>query len=340
MGFISKLRYLLNGPKNTVTKTNTSVKTSTTCHEQNVMLNKNWLTLTQPNFFGQAHVSPNKRWIVGCSDSGCAGRGGYRESGNGRVVLVDHQSDKTLHELTSFSRPVDAAASDTGNYIVHDSGFGSVLQADIVAIGTDGNEQYRRHYTANVFNIGLSRCGRYACVQTANASSEDGNRLEVIDLDLGCTVFSIRPATGWADTYSFDVDAVGNLKAIGVEHKGLGRFYYSSTGELQDIQAFKTAQLSKGDYSTKLMAARDLLKSTPTLDSANKALNAADIALAEGAKDRPDWSAVAHRVRGESYELLGQLPEALKAFEEALALNPKVGVQKRVAKIRKKLGAN
>ncbi|MGJ0579830.1 tetratricopeptide repeat protein [Xenorhabdus bovienii] len=136
------------------------------------------------------------------------------------------------------------------------------------------------------------------------------------------------------------MDATGSLKAISVEHEGLGRFYYSATGEFQNIEVFQTAQLSKGDYSTKIIAARDLLKNTPTLDSASKALNAADAALAEGAKDRPDRSTLAHRVRGESYELLRQLPEALKAFEQALDLNPRVGVQKRVGTIRKKLGAN
>ncbi|MGJ0579828.1 hypothetical protein ACR71G_17575 [Xenorhabdus bovienii] len=84
-------------------------------------LNKNWLTLTQPNFFGQAHLSPNKRWIVGCNDSDSVGRGGYRENGYGRVILVDRQSDKVLHELTRFARPVDAAVSDTGDYIVQAS---------------------------------------------------------------------------------------------------------------------------------------------------------------------------------------------------------------------------
>ena len=52
----------------------------------------------------------------------------------------------------------------------------------------------------------------------------DGNLLEILDLDRGCAVFSVQPATGWADRYSFDVDAEGRLKAIGVEHKDLGHF--------------------------------------------------------------------------------------------------------------------
>ncbi|WP_338639911.1 hypothetical protein [Burkholderia pyrrocinia] len=245
-----------------------------------------------------------------------------------------------MHELKCFARPTDAAISNVGTYIVLDSGFGSALQGDVVAIDLDGYERYRRHYTANVFNVGLSNCGRYAAVQTANASNDDGNLLEVLDLDHGRAVFSVRPSTRWADKYSFDVDAEGCLKAMGVVHRKLGTFRYCATGEFQDAKAYQTAQLTKGDYSMKLMAARDLLKNGATLDNARQALRAADAALEEGAKDRSDWGAIAHRVRGESYELLGQLPEALDAFDHALSLDSKVGVQKRAAVLRKRLGAS
>lgn len=339
MGFISKLLGLLSGPPKPALRPAASGHTRATHRARNADLRDDWLTLTEPRFFGRGHRSPNKRWIVGCNDSDGAGRGGHREGGNGRVILVDHQSDKVMHELMCFSRPMDAAVSDTGRYVVQDAGFGSALSGDVVAIDPDGHERYRRRYRANVFNIGLSRCGRYAAVQTANAPDDDGNLLEVLDLDRGCALFSVHPATGWADQYSFEVDAGGRLTAIGVEHKGLGRFSYSAAGEFQDTQAFQAARLDKGDYSTKLMAARDSLKTDATPDDAQKALNTADAALAAGAKDRPDWGAVAHRVRGESYELLGQFPEALEAFELALSLNPKIGVQKRAAALRKKLGA-
>ncbi|WP_398496224.1 tetratricopeptide repeat protein [Variovorax sp.] len=339
MGFISKLLGLLSGSTKAVPRTATPAQTRATRRARNANLRDDWLTLIQPDFFGRAHRSPNKRWVVGCNDSDGVGRGGHREGGHGRVVLVDHQSDKVMHELKCFARPMDAAVSDAGSYIIQDGGFGSALSGDVVAIGPDGHERYRRRYSANVFNIGLSRCGRYAAVQTANAPSDDGNLLEVLDLDREGTVFSVQPATGWADKYSFDVDAEGRLTALGIEHKGLGRFSYSAAGEFQDTQAFQAARLDKGDYSTKLMAARDLLKGDASPDNAEMALSAADAALAEGAKDRPDWGAVAHRIRGESYQALGQFPEALEAFDLALSLDPKVGVQKRAMALRKKLGA-
>lgn len=343
MGFISRLQEtLVGGSKKTVPVARATAPVTTQPRvgrvTRNAVVRNNWLTLTHPNFFGRAHHSPNKRWIAGCNDSDGVGRGGYRERGNGRVILVDSQLDKVMHELTCFARPMDAAVSDAGTYIVHDSGFGSALQGDVIALDVEGHERHRRHYSANVLNVGLSKCGRYAAVQTCNAPSDDGNLLEVLDFDRGCAVFSVRPTTGWADKYLFDVDAKGHLKAIGVEHRDLGRFSYSASGEFQDTQTFQAARLDKGDYSTKLMGARDLLKADPTQDNARKALTTANVALAEGAKDMSDWGAIAHRIRGDAYEVLGQLPEALIAFDQALSLNPKVGVQKRAVALRKKLG--
>lgn len=340
MGFISKLLSLISAPASPVqTRVPEAVsnRTGGARRVRNAKLEDSWLTVGQPAFCGQAHVSHNKRWVLGCNDSDGVGRGGHREAGNGRVILIDCQADKVMHELESFARPMDAVVSDAGSYFVHDCGFGSALQGDVVAVGIDGRERYRKRYSANIFNLGLSKCGRYAVVQTANAPSEDGNLLEVLDLDCSCAAFSVQPSTGWADRYSFDVDSDGELRALIVEHKGLGKFSYSAAGEFQDTEAFQSARLTSGDYTMRISAARDLLKEGATPENAKKALTAVDAALAGGAKDKPDWGSIAHRVRGESYELLGKIPEALSAYEQALSLNPKIGVQKRVTNLRKTL---
>ncbi|MDH0363365.1 hypothetical protein [Comamonas aquatica] len=338
MNFILQLWEAVSGritPSSSSTLSVTQIR-----HEQrsfNAHVRNRMLTLKQPEFFGSAYISLNKRWIVGCNDSNGMGTGGFREHGNGRVILVDMEVDKALHELTSFARPTKAAVSDIGNYIVEDTGFGSSLSGNVVAIDIQGRERYRRSYAANVLNIGLSQCGRYAAVQTANAPSTDGNLLEILDIDRRCIVFSRPPVSGWADSYSFEITHDGRLHAVKVKHKELGDFSYSASGEFLDIQKYQEAQLENGNYAIKLMAARDLLKFEPSQGNAVKALSAANAALEEGAKDVHDWGAIAHRLRGESYELLGQLPEALAAFDHALLLNPKVGIQKRATALRKKL---
>lgn len=308
-------------------------------HERNAELEGKWLTVDHPSFFGHANISPDKRWVVGCDDSDGDRHGGHRMKGNGRVILVDYVSDRIVHELKCFARPVDAAASDSGSYIVHDCGFGSALRGDVIAINTSGDEIYRRHYRANIFNIGLSQCGRYAAVQTANADNKDSNILEVLDLKNGKQIFTVRPVGAWADGYLFDTNADGELGQLRVNLRDLGYFRYSTTGEFLDVESLQVAQLDKGCYTTKIMAAQDLLRTDPTNESAKKALSVADAALTQGAGERYDWGALAHRIRGESFELLGQLSDALEAYEQALAMNPKVGVQRRAATLRKKLSA-
>lgn len=342
MGLVAWLRTAVFGGSNpgarpTNAPASASGKPKPAATTRNASVRDDWLTIRQPEFFGRAHRSANKRLTVGCNDSDGLGRGGYRESGNGRVVLVDHQTDFLVHELKCFKRPMDAAVSNLGSYIVAEGGFGSALQGDLVAVGLDGRERYRRRYRANIFNVGFSECGRFAAVQTANAPHADGNLLEVLDLELSCALFSRQPATGWADGYKFHVDGDGSMKSLTVVHKALGVFAYSEAGEFQDGEALQEARLEKGDYASRLMAARDLIKIAPSKENARKVLRIAVLTLNEGAAATHDWGSIAHRLRGECFELLGQLPEALDAFDRALSMDPKVGVTKRADLLRKRL---
>lgn len=331
MGLIGKLRSVL-GHKS-------GKKEPSPTYKRNTELEGKWLTVDHPYFFGHANISPDKHWVVGCNDSDGGSHGGHRLESNGRVILVDYPSDRIVHELKCFARPVDAAVSNSGSFIVHDCGFGNVLRGDVIAINTYGDEIYRRHYRANIFNIGMSQCGRYAAVQTANADNEDSNILEVLDLHNGQQIFTVRPVGAWADGYLFDTNADGELGQLRVNLRDLGYFRYSATGEFLDAESLQIAQLGKGDYTTKLMAAQELLKTDTTEESARNALSVADAALKQGVGGQYGWGALAHRIRGESFELLGQLSDALEAYEQALAMNPKVGVLRRAATLRKKLSA-
>lgn len=333
MGLIGKLRGILRRQSDKEEPIPSAI------HKRNIDLDGKWLTVDSPYFFGQANISPDKRWVVGCNDSDGGSHGGYRMKGNGRVILVDYQSDRIVHELKCFARPVDAAVSDSGSYIVHDCGFGGALCGDVIALNTTGEEIYRRHYHANIFNIGISQCGRYAAAQTANSDSKDSNILEVLDLKNGKQIFTVRPVGAWADSYLFNTNADGELSQLRVNLRDLGYFSYSATGEFLDVESLLAAQLDKGDYTTKILAAQKLLKKNTTEEHARKALSVADAALSQGARERYDWGAQAHRVRGESFELLGELSDALEAYEQALSMNPKVGVQRRATTLRKKLSA-
>ncbi|WP_260620684.1 tetratricopeptide repeat protein [Pseudomonas protegens] len=58
-----------------------------------------------------------------------------------------------------------------------------------------------------------------------------------------------------------------------------------------------------------------------------------------GADGNPAWKPTALNVQGLSDEQLGQYPEAVQVYDEALALNPKIGVKRRLASVSKRGGA-
>lgn len=177
-----------------------------------------------------------------------------------------------LLELRTFARPLTAAVGDTGNFIIHDTGFGSALQSDLVAVSSAGDEMFRRHYKANIYNPGLSDCGRYASVQTAGAPEDDGNLLEVLDLKARTTMFSVKPEQGWAERYGFKLDGNGQLQALVVEYRDIGKFRFSATGLFMDEEKYQNACLNKGDFTIKIRSARALLKKSPTSENAQKVL--------------------------------------------------------------------
>jgi tetratricopeptide (TPR) repeat protein len=50
------------------------------------------------------------------------------------------------------------------------------------------------------------------------------------------------------------------------------------------------------------------------------------------------WKAKSLKLQGLAHEALGELQEAVKAFDEALALDPKIGVKRKRDFLAKKIG--
>lgn len=295
-----------------------------------------FVSVRSRGFFGRYRRSTNGSWAVCWSDWDAATqRGGARQAGQGTYLLCDVAQDKVVL-AGKMQRPSNGHVADNGVFLLEDWLFGDALQGVVYVGDAIGRTLLQRRLAANIFNSGLSADGRWAVCQTCNnPDSDDGNRLSLFDLSDGKALFSIFPATRWADAYDL---RPADQKCYVIINE-LGQFAYSDRGAFLDEAAYEVAQLEKGDYTTAILAAEALLKKRPDAEAAQRALAALQRALRNGAESRADWKAQALKVRGIALEVVGRLQEALESYDGALALNPKVGAKRRAAQLRKQLGA-
>ncbi|UCP00823.1 tetratricopeptide repeat protein [Metapseudomonas lalkuanensis] len=92
-------------------------------------------------------------------------------------------------------------------------------------------------------------------------------------------------------------------------------------------------------YEFAIPAAEELLKSPVlTPEIAKQALDIVTRARKHGADWVDAWKAKSLKLQGLAHEALGDLRAAVDAFDEALALDPKIGVKRKRDSLFKKLG--
>lgn len=300
-----------------------------------ISFHDNFVEIPSIGFFGQFSKSHSGEWVLCWSDSDEAGqRGGHRDSGKGRYVLYSAQ-EKAVVLQGKLERPNSGNAADNGNFSIEDWHFGSELSGTFYVFSSDGKQLTKKQFNANLYNSAISDSGRYAICQTANSPvGEDGNRLTAFDVEGKAQLFSIHPPTGWADEYRFEE----GTSQIGVVINGIGTFHYDMQGQFVDSERFGAARLQSERYDVALMAAEEILKATDLNEQrAKAALDAATRACGNGADNDQGWKAVALKVQGLAHEFLQNNEKALAAFDQALAINPKIGVKRKADSLRKKL---
>ncbi|XUJ36014.1 tetratricopeptide repeat protein [Bradyrhizobium japonicum] len=227
-------------------------------------------------------------------------------------------------------RPNDGAVTDVGVFILNDWGASETLNGTFHAFGADGKMLVSRHFMANLYNDGVSADGRFAVCQTANAPGADGNRLTVFDVEAGREIAGFQPELGWAKDYAFFPET----RRIRLLYHDGGAFDYDFEGVFVDRMKWLAFGLSQGNiFVIETLIAEMDGKPSPGL--AGQVLPATDVALG---KLRPDDSRTRARLlrsRGTCLEALAELRQALACYDEALSLDPKVGVKRRADTLRK-----
>ncbi|WP_368491719.1 tetratricopeptide repeat protein [Pseudomonas sp. Hg5Tf] len=295
---------------------------------------KHFLRVDSLSFSGVYQLSKSKKWAIAWRDSDpSAGRGGHRESGLGAYVLADASSG-TVACHGSMPRPNNGHVCDTGVFCLEDWHFGSTLSGTFSVYDSSGSVVFTRELTANILTSGISRHGKYAFCATANSPTDHGNKVFLFDLVNRVEMYSAPPKAGWPDSYEVD-ESTGELVAL---FKDMGSFRYDIYGQLVDADQLGDANLNSSRYDRIILAAEKILGEGDLTDErTQEVLTAVQRARSLGADENPAWKPTALKVQGLAHEQLGQYSEAVQVYEQALALNPKIGVKRRLASVSKRI---
>lgn len=286
------------------------------------------ITIDAIDFVGQFAKSSNGRFRLIWSDRNPEGTiGGHPTEGFGRWALLEH--DHLICE-GRLERPQDGKVANDGTFILNDWMLGEGLKGRFVAFRHDGTAILARDIAANLMSNGLSNDGRFAICQTANApGSADSCLYMLFDLTAAAEIARWEPEAGWADGYEFDTSA----RRVFLLRHGVERVGYHFDGTMID----------RDDWQARRIAAGDLVVIRSLLADANQMRDADSVARIIAGLDRAAQDNDIHvraralRVRGELLEETGDGAAALVAYDQALALDPQVGVTRRADRLRKAL---
>ncbi len=299
-----------------------------------VSKDKHFLSVESLDFYGLYQLSKSKQWAIGWRDSDpSVGRGGHRESGQGAYVLADLSSGMvSCHG--NMPRPNNGHVCDTGLFCLEDWHFGNSLSGTFSVFDPSGAVIFVKVLTANIFTSGISRNGKYAFCATANSASDHGNKVFLFDLLKRVELYCVTPKAGWPERYEVD-EKTGELIA---HFKDVGSFRYDIDGRFLDGDQLQDANLTSSRFERILLSAEKVLGEVDLTDERIlEVLNSIQRARSLGADEYPAWRATALKVQGLAHELLGQYAEAVQVYEEALSLNPKIGVKRRLASVAKRI---
>jgi len=294
---------------------------------ETALIEGDFLRIPSRNYFGWFRTSPDGRYTVTWLDGNDAGtRGGARTSGMGRYFLL---SGGAIVAEGRIERPNDGKVADDGTFVFNDWGFSSDLVGVFRAFRVDGRAILAQPFTANLLNNGLSADGRLAICQTCNSHS-DSSVLAIFDLVAGAEIACWIPESGWAQSYEFPEDG----RSIRLCYSGGASFAYALDGTFIDRNRWIDWSLANGNLTVVDRLVLDV-QNTPTADQAGKLIAAIDIALATHRPGDDHNRAWAYKLRGICLEATGTAAEALHCYDQALRLNPKVGVKRRADALRK-----
>jgi hypothetical protein len=283
--------------------------------------------------------SSNQRWVLAYGQIFDPNADSWSsDDPTGAVILFDN--GKQVCRLDGLCRPETVALCDAGVFAVYEWGPSSEFlgpRCRLRVFTADGKCIFEHRPGAAVERPALSADGRYLAFHTLAAPREsprpqDGESVFLVDLH-GPTFLWQRPVpVVWPERITFDEASRRVLVHTGPDEV----FRYTYAGELLDADAVERVELRRAlneEYGYRLfdLARVRLDQALSGKRPAGQLQEVEDlIHKALGKQMSPNTKAAAHRLLGEIAERRGDLTGAHTEYLAALALNPKIGLKKKL----------
>lgn len=307
-----------------------SSNTSKPSAKADIQIEDSFIIINSIDYFGMYEKSRDGNWLISWRDK-------LQGESNGEYLLYD-LVNKRIAAHGNLERPHAGHVANNGTFSIEDWLSSSELIGSFNVFSSTGEVIFKELLQANILNSGISQNGLLAVCQTANNPNGDDSFVMIaVNVKTKSRLFKIHPATGWADRYDFDEDKL----LIKVVVDKVGKFNYDSTGNFLDNKKYIESRLNSKLYNVAILACDEIMKAdNVSIEVAQSVFNSATQALANGANKDNNYKPIAYKVQGLAQLILGNENEALKYFDDALKLNPKIGLKRKADSLRKKMNIN
>ena len=276
-------------------------------------------------FYGRQSKSPDGRFIVVAADS--YGLNGKNISG--QIALL---ADNKVLFKKRLQRPNDAHVSNNGVAICCDWLNSTLLTGKFLVFDRSGEIIFSKKTTANLGNCAISENGLFALFETYGSDSAHSNQFFIVDvLGLQITGQFERP-------FSFQKAIIHEQsKQITLKNNKGFTYEIDFSGNQLNREDYEKQILSKGSVYDKMILYEgksdgEKFGDPLYLQLLVKAVEDKDASYSFGIDK-------IYRKMGEYHEANNQPEKTIEFWEKAIALNPKVGIAKRMASLKKYVSA-
>lgn len=271
-------------------------------------------------FYGTEQFSQDKEYCVVYAD-------GHYENDKWKKGHFAVVNGKKLLFKKRLERPNDCYVCNNGISICCDWLNSDDLEGKFIVFDQTGKLIFSKKTTANIGSSGISDDGKIAIFETYFSKTEDADQIFVIDTARCKVISRFNRPTSFNDT---QIDTIKGLIKLIDNRKFIYEVDYS--GNQTNKEEYDNQILNKGSIYDKLWfysekPDEEKFQDNNYLEVLYKAIKDEDAKYSFGL-DR------IYRMIGEYFEANNDIERTIEYWEKALEINPKVGVKRKLDKLK------